>query len=117
VLTDRGRTELTATWRYVTSPPYALFSSVRSQEFATVSHAAEEAMISSMQLDPTLGLYSQTAFNRGIPAQDVLYSGVSDIVQGRRPLSDLDGLVAEWRTQAGDKIRAEFQEALEAASK
>jgi putative aldouronate transport system substrate-binding protein len=46
-----------------------------------------------------------------------MYAGVSQIVQGRRPLTDLDGIVAEWRNQAGDKIRAEFQDALEAAKK
>ena len=45
VLTEQGRNELTATWRYITSPAYALFSSVRSEEFARVSHAAETAMI------------------------------------------------------------------------
>jgi putative aldouronate transport system substrate-binding protein len=115
VFTDQGRAELTAVWRYVSSPAYALFSANRSQEFATVSHAAEEAMIAAMEVDPTLGLYSQSAFNLGVPAQDALYAGVSDIVQGRRPLSDLDSLVGEWRTRAGDKMRAEFQNALEAS--
>jgi putative aldouronate transport system substrate-binding protein len=117
VLTDRGRNELTATWRYISSPAYALFSSVRSQEFATVSHAAEEAMIGAMRLDPTLGLYSQAAFNQGVAAQDGLYFGVSDIIQGRRPISELDGFVQEWRQKAGDKMRAEFLEAMEASKK
>ena len=116
VLTDRGKAELTATWRYITSPAYALFSSVRSEEFAKVSHAAEEAKIAALVPDPTLGLYSQAAFNQGVLAQDGLYAGVSEIIQGRRPVSDLDGLVQEWRGRAGDKMRAEFQEAL-AASK
>jgi putative aldouronate transport system substrate-binding protein len=117
VLTDRGRTELTATWRYITSPAYALFSSVRSQEFATVSHATEVAMLAAMEPDPTLGLYSQAAFNQGVAAQDALYFGVSDIVQGRRPISELDNVVQEWRTKAGDKMRAELLEALAASKK
>ena len=115
--TDQGRAELTATWRYITSPPYALYTTNRSQEFATVTHAAEEAMLAALQPDPTLGLYSQTAFNQGIPAQTALYGGVADIVQGRRPMSDLDGLVAEWRTTGGDKMRAEYTDALTAAAR
>jgi putative aldouronate transport system substrate-binding protein len=115
--TDQGRAELTATWRYITSPPYALYTTNRSQEFGTVTHAAEEAMLAALQPDPTLGLYSQTAFNQGIPAQTTLYGGVSDIVQGRRPISDLDGLATEWRTNAGDKMRAEYTEALAAANR
>jgi putative aldouronate transport system substrate-binding protein len=113
--TDQGRAELTATWRYITSPPYALYTTNRSQEFATVTHAAEQAMLAALRLDPTLGLYSQSAFNLGIPAQTSLYSGISDIVQGRQPIATLDGLVAEWRTRAGDKMRAEYEQALESA--
>jgi putative aldouronate transport system substrate-binding protein len=117
VSTDQGRSELTATWRYISSPPYALFDTSRSQEFATLTHAAETAMIDAIQFDPTLGLYSAAAFNQGILAQTTLYAGFSDIVQGRRPLSDFDGLVAEWRAKAGDKMRAEYTEALTAAAK
>jgi putative aldouronate transport system substrate-binding protein len=117
VLTEQGRGELTAVWRYVSSPAYALFSANRSQDFATVSHAAEQAMIAAMDVDPTLGLYSQTAASQGPLTQDALLSGVSDIIQGRRPISDLDGLVAEWRQKAGDKMRGEFQDAIAAAAK
>jgi putative aldouronate transport system substrate-binding protein len=117
VPTDQGRAELTATWRYITSPPYALFDTVRSQEFATVTHTAEEAMLAVAQYDPTLGLQSASAFQLGIPAQITLYAGVQDIVLGRRPLTDLDGLVADWRKSAGDKMRGEYMDALAATRK
>lgn len=116
IQTDQGRAELTVTWRYISSPPYALFDTVRSQEFAMVTHAAEEAMLAVAQLDPTLGLQSASAFQLGIPAQTTFYAGVQDIVLGRRPFSDLDGLVADWRNAAGDKMRGEYMDAL-AASK
>jgi putative aldouronate transport system substrate-binding protein len=116
VQTDQGRSELTAVWRYVSSPAYALFSANRSQEFAQVSYAAEQAMIAAMDIDPTLGLYSATAAGQGQLAQDAFMSGVSDIVQGRRPIGDLDSLVADWRNKVGDKARGEFQDAI-AASK
>jgi putative aldouronate transport system substrate-binding protein len=115
VLTDQGRSELTAVWRYVASPAYALFSGFRSQEFATVSHAAEESMIAALTPDPTQGVYSPTAAAQGQSAQATFLSGISDIVQGRRPIADLDSLVADWRTQGGEKMRAEFQKALQKA--
>jgi putative aldouronate transport system substrate-binding protein len=115
VLTDQGRSELTAVWRYVSSPAYALFSANRSQEFAQVSHDAEQAMITAMDLDPTLGLYSPTAASQGPLAQDGFMGGVSDIIQGRRPIGDLDSLLTDWRNKAGDKMRAEFQDAIAAA--
>ena len=111
----RGAPELTATWRYISSPPYALFDTVRSQEFAMVTHAAEEAMLAVAQFDPTLGLQSASAFQLGIPAQTTFYAGVQDIVLGRRPIGDLDGLVADWRSAAGDKIRGEYMDALSAS--
>jgi putative aldouronate transport system substrate-binding protein len=117
VLTDQGRLELTAVWRYVSSPAYALFSANRSQDFAQVSYAAEQAMIGALEIDPTLAVYSPTAAGQGQLAQDALMAGVNEIVQSRRPVSDLDGLVAEWRTKIGDKIRGEFQDALAAAAK
>jgi putative aldouronate transport system substrate-binding protein len=117
VLTEQGRTELTAVWRYVSSPAYALFSANRSQEFAQVSYAAEQAMIAAMDVDPTLGLYSATAASQNPLAQDAFMSGVSDIIQGRRPISDLDSLRADWRAKAGDKMRGEFQDAIAAAAK
>src|SRR5260370_18211508 len=101
VLTDQGRLELTAVWRYVSSPAYALFSANRSQEFAQVSYAAEQAMIAAMEVDPTLGLYSATAAGQGQLAQDALLSGDSDIVQGRRPVGDVRALVADWRPKVG----------------
>jgi len=114
IATDQGRAELTATWRYITSPPYALFDTVRSQEFANVAHGAEEAMLAVAQFDPTLGLYSPSAFQLGIPAQSTFYAGVQDIVLGRRPASDLDGLVGDWRTAAGDRMRSEYLDAMAA---
>ena len=115
VMTEQGRTELTAVWRYVSSPAYALFSPNRSQEFAQFSYAAEQAMIAAMDVDPTLGLYSATAASQNPLAQDTLMAGVSDVIQGRRPLSDLDSLVTDWRQTVGDKMRGEFQDALAAS--
>jgi putative aldouronate transport system substrate-binding protein len=52
---------------------------------------------------------------QGALASDTFYSGVSDIIQGRRPLTDLDSLVSDWRNSVGDKMRGEFQDAIAAA--
>jgi putative aldouronate transport system substrate-binding protein len=38
--------------------------------------------------------------------------GITDIVTGRRPIGDLSQLVADWRSKGGDKMRAEFEQAL-----
>jgi hypothetical protein len=41
--------------------------------------------------------------------------GVSEIIRGIRPESDLDQLVKDWQSAGGDKMRAEYQQALGSA--
>jgi hypothetical protein len=42
--------------------------------------------------------------------------GVTGIVAGRRPVTDLAGLVGDWRNGGGEQIRTEFQQAIAAAT-
>ena len=62
--------------------------------------------------DPTLGLYSPTYTSQQPLLDQAISDGVSDIVVGRSQLSDLDGLIRDWRTNGGDKARSEYQEAM-----
>ena len=72
-------------------------------------------MIAAMELDPTLGLYSATAAARGRWRRTPCCRACPTSSRVDDRLSDLDGLVAEWRTKAGDKMRGEFQDAIAAA--
>ncbi len=65
--------------------------------------------------DPTLPPFSATYANSNAILQRDFLSGITDIVTGRRPIGDLDGLVSDWRTKGGDKMRAEFEQSLAAA--
>jgi putative aldouronate transport system substrate-binding protein len=65
--------------------------------------------------DPTVGLYSATNQKQGFLIQTKVADGFIDIVAGRRPMSDYDQLVQEWRSGGGDAIRAEFEQAYAAA--
>jgi len=40
---------------------------------------------------------------------------VNEIVFGKRPVSALDDIVKEWRTNGGDKIRGEYEQSFAAA--
>jgi hypothetical protein len=40
---------------------------------------------------------------------------IQEIVAGRRPMSDYDGLVKDWRAGGGDQMRAEYEQAYAAA--
>jgi putative aldouronate transport system substrate-binding protein len=44
------------------------------------------------------------------------YDRLSDIVQGRRPMSDYDALLKDWLSNGGDRIRGEYTEAMAASA-
>jgi putative aldouronate transport system substrate-binding protein len=114
VLTDKGKAELVSTWKYITNNPQVLFSPDRSQDYATDIQQDEKAMADVAVPDPTLGFYSPTFASQQALLDQAMSDGVSDIVVGRTQLSDLDGLVRDWRNNGGDKARAEYQDALAA---
>jgi len=115
VLTDKGKAEVLSTWKYITNTPQVLYDTNRSQEYATNIQEDEKAMADVAIADPTLGLYSPTYSAQQPLLDQAITDGVSDIVIGRAQLSALDGLVKDWRTNGGDKSRAEYQDALAAA--
>ena len=61
--------------------------------------------------DASLGLYSATQATRGVQLIQPFGDGITDIVTGRRPLSDLGGLVTAWRSNGGDTSRSEYERA------
>lgn len=65
--------------------------------------------------DATLGLFSSTQASTGVQLIQPFGDGITDIVAGRRPLSDLDSLLSAWRSAGGDKIKSEYQAAYAAA--
>lgn len=115
VLTDKGRAEVLSTWKYITNNPQVLFNPDRSQEYAANIQEDEKAMADVGIPDPTLGFYSATFSAQQALLDQAMSDGVSDIVVGRAPLSDLDRLVNDWRTNGGEKSRSEYQDAIAAA--
>jgi putative aldouronate transport system substrate-binding protein len=115
VLTDKGKNEVLSTWKYITNNPEVLFDPNRSQQYATDIQSDEKAMADVAIPDPTLGFYSPAYAGQQALLDQALNDGVSDIVIGRSDLSALDGLVRDWRTNGGDKARAEYQDAIAAA--
>jgi hypothetical protein len=48
---------------------------------------------------------------QGVTLLQRVADGLIDIVAGRRPTSDLDQLLKDWRTGGGDTIRGELEQA------
>lgn len=114
-LTEKGRAEVLTTWKYITNNPQVLFDVNRSREYATDIQADEKAMADVAIPDPTLGFYSPSYAAQQALLDQVMADGVADIVVGRSPLTELTKLVSQWRTNGGDKARAEYQEAISRA--
>jgi putative aldouronate transport system substrate-binding protein len=41
--------------------------------------------------------------------------GINDIITGRAPMTDLPRLIQQWKTDGGDQVRKEYEDAIAAA--
>ena len=73
---------------------------------------AEKAMLPFAQIDPTSTLYSNTFASKGSILNQLVYNTVGEVVLGRQPVSAIDQLIKDWRSQGGDQIRGEFEQAI-----
>ncbi|HEU0164122.1 MAG TPA: hypothetical protein VFQ54_03700 [Thermomicrobiales bacterium] len=63
--------------------------------------------------DPTLVLFSQTNVDNGPQLNQLGTDSISSIVTGRASVDSLSDVIDQWKSQGGDQIRNEFQEALQ----
>jgi putative aldouronate transport system substrate-binding protein len=112
VPTDRGPSDASyVPWRYLSQRPYVIYDP-DLPDYAHVLQSDELTFAPIGIEDATFGLYSATNASKGVQLNLAFYDGLSDLVQGRRPMSDYDGLVHDWVTNGGEQIRTEYTEAL-----
>jgi putative aldouronate transport system substrate-binding protein len=112
VVNPKGVQELYAPWANAVSPPPAIYDAT-SAEAAQVMYDAERALLGFGLKNPVVGLYSQTDAEKSATLNQKFNDGVAQIVFGRDSLSSFDQLVSDWRTNGGEQIRAEYQDALQ----
>jgi putative aldouronate transport system substrate-binding protein len=100
-------------WRYLSQYPYVQYQA-DLPSYSSIMFDAETVQVNAGVVDPTLGFYSATNFAKGRLAEMNFRQGAVDIVVGRRPLSDYDQIVTDWRNTGGDQSRKEFLEAFAA---
>jgi len=111
ILTPQGRADTTIPWQYITQGPNALYFPT-APEYPQVMQDAEKAMLPFAQIDPTSTLYSNAFASKGSILNQLVYNSVGEVVLGRQPVSAIDQLIKDWRSQGGDQIRAEFEQAI-----
>jgi putative aldouronate transport system substrate-binding protein len=101
-------------WRYIAQHPFVYYQA-DLPGFAKASYDAEHATLPFGIPDPTDGFYAPTFYGKGAVAETAFFDGVREIVLGRKPMSDYDGLVSEWNASAGDQVKREYAEAMAGA--
>jgi putative aldouronate transport system substrate-binding protein len=113
--TDKGTKDANyMPWRYFAQRPWVWYDA-GLQDFAKVLQSDEQRIVPAGVEDPTVGLYSATNSSQGVQLTQPFTDGLTEVIRGTRPLSDLETLVTDWRNKGGNKIRDEFQQALAAA--
>jgi putative aldouronate transport system substrate-binding protein len=90
---------------------YQVLYSSADQNFAKRLQGYQKILGPISVEDATLGLYSSTQASKGVQLIQPFGDGITDIVTGRRPLGDLDGLVRDWKSAGGDVMRSEYEKA------
>src|SRR5689334_8944375 len=75
--------------------------------YAQAVFEVEHQLVAIGVPDRTRGFHSATQPRRGA-ADQRFHNGLADILLNRHPFGDLDQLVADWRSAAGDQERKEF---------
>jgi putative aldouronate transport system substrate-binding protein len=112
VLTDRGNPDANyLPFKYIAQRQTVLYLP-DIPDYTKELTAAEKLLLPIGISDPTNGYVSPTAVRNGAVVTQTFFDGVRDIIVNRRPFGDYDQLVADWRTNGGDTIRKEFQDAM-----
>ena len=116
VPTSKGIEDLYVPWRSVAAMPDVLYDP-NSSEWAMAAQPELTQMFAIGIKNAAAGLYSNTNAQKGGVLDQAVTDGVNAIIFGKAPLSSFDGLVATWKSGGGDQIRAEFEQAFQAANK
>src|SRR5690606_5814287 len=113
VLTKTGTANTVIPIRYLADAPVAIYMPGRPQD-AEYQHAYQTKVLEKSITNPTVGLYSNTQATKNATADKNFNDGAKEIIQGREPLETLDELVKAGRAAAGDGMRCEYEEQLQA---
>ncbi|MHA7986083.1 extracellular solute-binding protein [Rathayibacter sp. CAU 1779] len=87
-----------------------------AEKFAQDYQTQVEKLTAATVPDPTVGHYSATNASASAKLTQISQNYQNGIISGHMPMSNLAKYRKEWRQAGGDKIRAEYQKALDKKS-
>jgi putative aldouronate transport system substrate-binding protein len=111
-LTEQGRVEIQA-WGSLTSSTAPggggeVYYSPQEPDYVPVLQGYEKLLAPLGVEDASIGTFSATFAAKGSILLDGVGGGAQDIIAGRRPIGDWDGLIQEWRNNGGTMIKNEL---------
>ncbi len=98
-------------WKYIMQHPQVMYVP-DIPGYARAEYDAEHVLVPAGVADPTYGIYSPALATKGVTANRTMVDGITDIIAGRRPIAEFDGLLKDWQDTAGEQIRKELTDAL-----
>jgi putative aldouronate transport system substrate-binding protein len=114
VKTKTGIANIALPIGYFSDAPRALYQPGRPQD-VDLQHGYQSKVIPTALHNPAEGLFSNTHATKNTPVDKKFLDDLWQIVQGRKPESDVENLIKAWRNEAGDGMRQEYQDQLQAA--
>ncbi len=114
VLTPQGFAETQLGLPYQADGPWAIFLPERAGSSEACFNAMKEICPEAL-INPVDGMYSETDNRKGGQLRRDVDDATSDIIQGRKPVSDWAKVVQKWKSGGGDKIADELSAAYSAS--
>jgi putative aldouronate transport system substrate-binding protein len=111
VKNDLGFKEIQNQYFFISGRTPVLQPSPQTPKYVLDVLAYSNAMVKFMEKDPWDGLKFEMPAQykaQKVPFEDK----ITDVLRGRRPIGDLDGIIKEWRSSGGDEARELLRTAL-----
>ncbi|MFD4411310.1 extracellular solute-binding protein [Streptomyces sp. NPDC058476] len=112
VLTPQGQAENTLPTIFATDAPFTLYYPAKP-DIVPEQYEFQKAAVKQLIPNPAEPLYSPTDSKKSKLFGTLLDDTRKGIMQGRLPLKEWDAAMKNWRKEAGDQIRREFEQAWE----
>jgi putative aldouronate transport system substrate-binding protein len=96
--------------QYVSDSPLALYWAGKP-DVPQAQHEIQVKVAPRLVYDASYGLYSDTQSKVQTKLTKTMTDLETQIVQGKKPVSDWTAAVETWRSSGGDKMRTELEQA------